>query len=182
MGIRLHKAVEQIAEAFSRSDVIGMRRLSNKMIEQAAIENSKMLASVAMTGYALHKLSTKTHIVSNDKWLKVRGQVLISLKKAIKALERGDTENFEKTMTGIAKEVNSADAKLGYFTDSIYKKASIKYASTAYSLGLSLSQASSLTGADIKDVLDYIGATRISDREKSPLGINDRLKKMRELL
>ncbi len=178
----LLKAIRELQEAFAKSDVVAMRVLSNKLMDKAALENSKMIAEVALIGYSLHKLSTKAHIVKHDKWLKVRGRVLASLEKAAKALEEKQEKEFEKIVNGIAAEIKGIDAELGNFVQGLYEKARVKYAASAYSIGLSLSQAAELTGAKKEDVLGYVGATRISDREKSALGIGDRLKKLRKMM
>ncbi len=182
MSPKMAKAVQKIKETFSSGDVMRLRALSNKLMETAAIENNKLLAETAMMGYSLHKLSTKSHIISNEKWRRVKKKVVSSLERATEALETNNRIEFERRLEGIVKEINGIDAKLGNFARSIHEKAKVKYASSAYSIGLSLSQATALTGAEKKDVLDYIGATRISDRERSELSIAQRMKKLRELL
>ena len=182
MGGKLLKAVKALQQAFAESNIMGMRTLSNELIEDAAIENDKMLASVALIGYSLHKLSTKEHVVEHGKWAILKRRVLASLEKAANALQRNNLQEFEGTLNGIIRDIRAIDAQTGNFVQGLYEKAMVKYAADAYSLGLSLSQATELTGAEKDRVLEYIGATRISDREVPELGIRERLKKLRKMM
>ncbi len=182
MDKKIVDAVRQLREKFSDSDILGMRKFGTSLIEVASAENNKMLADVALIAYSLHKLSSKGHISGHETWLRVKGRVISSLTRAESALEKGDEKGFDDIINGIEKDINGVDSKLGYFIQGIHEKARVKYASTAYSLGLSLSQASELTGASKKNVLEYIGATKISDKEKSEFGIGERLKRLRKVL
>ena len=58
----------------------------------------------------------------------------------------------------------------------------MKYASDAYFLGASLGQAAALTGADKKTLLEYIGATKLHDKEERGKGIAERLKALKKAL
>lgn len=182
MGKKLLKAVMELEDTFAKSDVMKMRILSNNLMEEAALENSRMMAGVALIGYCLHKLSTKEHIVGHGKWPMVKNRVLSSLRKAAFLLEKNNDEEFEKTLKGIVREITLIDNQIGNFVQGLYEKAMIKYAANAYSMGLSLSQAAELTGAEMEKVLGYVGVTRISDRERAPLGISERLKRLRKLM
>ena len=182
MVMKLGTEVRKLSKDFEKSHLNEMRVLSNEMIEEAALKNSRIRAEIAMIGYTLHKMGTKTHIFQHDRWLRIKKKVVESLNKAAFQVENGKDREFEKTIHGIIRDINSMDSHLGNFVQSSYGKAQVKYASTAYSLGLSVSQASALTGADIKKVLEYIGSTKISDREKPELGIEDRLKKIRNAM
>jgi len=55
-------------------------------------------------------------------------------------------------------------------------------ASSAYAFGLSLGSAADLTGADSKELMQYIGATKIHDEEEIELNISQRIKKFSGLL
>ena len=181
MDKKIFDAVRMLREEFSDSNAMGMRKLGNSLIEDASAENNKMLANVALIAYSLHKLSSKSHISGHETWIRVKSRVISSLRRAESALEKGDEKGFDSIINGIERDINGVDSKLGYFIQGIHEKARVKYASTAYSLGLSLSQASELTGANKKRVLEYIGATKISDTEKSEFGIGERLKRLRKV-
>jgi hypothetical protein len=182
MPEKLLGVVNELRLAFQGADVVKLRVLSNSLIEEAALENDRVAAEVALVGYSLHKLSTKAHIVGHSKWQMVKNRVVASLERAARALEKNREAEFERTVKGIVRDINAIDAELGNFVRSLHEKARVKYAASAYSLGLSLSQAAELTGADKKDVLEYVGETRMSDREEAPPGIRARLKRLREMM
>jgi hypothetical protein len=71
---------------------------------------------------------------------------------------------------------------MGNYVSNLYEKARIKMASSAYGLGLSLSQAAMLTGADKKQLLNYIGITKMHDEIKETKGIASRIKSLKKAL
>ncbi len=80
------------------------------------------------------------------------------------------------------EDISKIDSEMSNYAIAVFDKAKTKLASTAYSFGLSLEQAAALTGAGRKELLNYIGATRMHDEAGVSLGISERLKKLKEVL
>lgn len=170
----LVNSTEKIMKAFEKNDQVKLRQLSNNLIEEAALKSDKVLAQLSLISYSLQKLLSKPHIIEAEKWNKIKVKILSSLKKASIELNRKSFDGFKKELDNISDKVFEVDAVMSHYIANIYEKAKIKQASRAYAFGLSLMQATSLTGADEKDLLLYIGATKIHDREKSIKGIKER--------
>ena len=166
--------------AFEKQDIFALKEAGNKAIEEAALANDRQLAKLALVAYALFKMSGKQHIVRHDKWRDVKHDILFDLRKAAKAVESGNAEEFEYRLQATIDSVKATDKEMGNYVQNVFEKARVKYASTAYSFGLSLGQSAALTGADKKQLLRYIGVTRIADREAVTTGIGERLKKLKE--
>ncbi len=66
--------------------------------------------------------------------------------------------------------------------ESIFDKGTVKMASTAYALGVSIGKSAELTGADAKEVQMYIGTTKIHDEQTVKKSISKRLTELEELL
>ena len=174
--------LSEVRNAFSQHDVFKLRELSNETIRNASLDNDKFMAEISILAYALHKLSSKEHITKSRQWENIRKNILRSMSNTISLMESENLDEFKQSLNDIVQSVSNADTHLGYFSQTLYSKARIKIASTAYSLGMSLSQAVDLTDADKSRLLSYIGGTRISDEEAVNLGISARLKKLKKAL
>lgn len=172
---RLGAFLKRSIEAFSKGDIFGLRGIANQAIEEAALSNDHDLARLALIAYCVHKMNSKEHFARHDRWREIKHDILFDLKKADKSIRAGQEEEFNKNMNAVIDSVNATDKKMGNYVQNLFEKAKVKYASDAYSLGLGLGQAAALTGANKKDLLRYIGVTRIADRETVTLGIGKRL-------
>lgn len=170
----------KLISAFQNNELFALREISNHAIDKAALENDKELARIALIAYSLHKLAGKHHIVSDDRWKDVKHDVLFDLRLALKAIQAGNIEEFDFRLKAAIDSVQQSDKKMGYFVQDVFEKARVKHASVAYGMGLGLGQAAELTGADKKELLRYIGVTRLADRDEEDIGIAGRLRKLKE--
>ena len=128
------------------------------------------------------KLASKEHIADNPDWPKIKAHIVKVLKDSIKKLRTRNVKGFNSDIEELTKSVLAIDETFGNYLLNVYDKAKVKMASSAYGFGLSLSQASELTDADKKDVLEYIGRTKMHDEEGVTLSIQQRLKGIRKVL
>ena len=145
----------ELISNFREDKEIELREISNQAIESAAMNQNRVLVDISIVSYALAKLMTKPHLFHSDNWLKFKEHILRELEK------KGDPDRI---LLAIIEDVSSFDIDLGNYARDIIEKARIKQASRAYALGISLKQASELTGVNLSALLDYIGATKIHDR------------------
>ncbi len=174
--------LKKAISAFQKGEIFALKETANKAIEEAALSNDKRLARIALIAYALNKMSSKQHIVRHGRWPEIKHDILFDLRKAAEAFEKDNEQEFQYRLQAAIDSVKTTDGKIGNYEQNIFEKASVKYASTAYSMGLGLGQSADLTGANKKQLLRYIGATRIADREEVTLGIGERIKKLKEKL
>jgi len=170
----------KVIAAFQNNDLFALREISNNAIDHAALENDRELARIALIAYSLHKLAGKHHIVGDDRWRDVKHDILFDLRLASKAIEKNNFEEFDFRLKAAIDSVQQTDKKMGYYVQDVFEKAKVKHASVAYGMGLGLGQAAELTGADKKELLRYIGATRLADSEAVTVGIRGRLEKLKE--
>ncbi len=182
MDHRLVKRLEALIGAFEARQAQDLKRLGGGIIEQAVLKNDESLAKVSVIAYALYKILSKDHFVQSGQWPKISQSISQSLLKSVQALEKNDNAGFAKSLDSAIERIQFIDSELSNFAKDIYGKAKIKQASTAYAMGLSLSQAGSLTGADRKELQRYIGSTRIHDEQPAGLGIEQRLRNLKEVL
>jgi hypothetical protein len=176
------KNLEKLKNAFEKPDIVELKQLSNFAIREAGFENNKAAAKIAIIAYCLYKLLTKEHIIKNKNWQSVKKNISKNLDFALRAARQKNFEELEKQLDFAIKGVDEIDKDLGFFLTSLFDKAKIKLASTAYATGLSLGQAAELTGADKKQLLQYLGNTTISEEKIPEIGIAQRIEKIKKLV
>ncbi len=176
----LVKKMETMGRLFEREQQVELRKFSNEMIEQAAVENDRVLAEISVIAYSLLKIESKEHIVKSPKWPKVKKAISDAIAKGIASLEKSKFWIFKVDLERIAKNVASVDDYLGRYVQKTSDKARIKQASRAYASGMSMRQAAALTDANPAQVMEYIGRTKIHEEARSDLGIMDRIRKFRQ--
>ncbi len=159
-----------------------LRKHANDLIRIAAMENNKELAQVSVVSYALHKLLTKEHIVKHEKWKGNRQSLINAITAALRALEANDVKKFDSSIESFSKHLKRIDSFFSRFVQGLMEKARVKYASDAYFYGLSLSSAAALTNADKKRLQEFIGATKLHEKEKPTKGIAERLAEFKAVL
>jgi len=178
----LHSFLGKVIGAFRKGDAFGLREIANHAIEEAAFGNDSQLAELSMISYCLHKMHSKQHVLRDKNWPKIKKGILAGLEKAEKSIVAGNMGRFDKDIASVINSVKATDEMLGNYAQNLFEKARVKYASSAYSLGLGLGQAADLTGTQKKELLRYIGVTKIADRDVSKIGIAKRLRKLKRAL
>lgn len=174
--------MKAIRSAFESSAALDLRQISNDSLTEAAMRNDEVVCRISVIAYCLHKFLSKEHVQDSKRWPKIRGTILSQLDSSIRFLEKAKMKEFEGQLDRIGAAVRKADAEMGYFVQNLYDKAKVKQASAAYGLGMSLNQAAALAGANKKDLLNYIGITKMHDEMPSEIGIRERLKTLSKAL
>jgi hypothetical protein len=146
---------DDLTKYFKAGDANAMRELSNETMDRAAFAEDRTLVSISLVSYALGKLLSKPHLLKIEQWADFKAHILADFEKK---------EPLDKVLDHIKQEITAFDADVGNYLVDVIQKARIKQASRAYAMGLSLSKAAELTGADTTELLSYVGATKIHDR------------------
>jgi hypothetical protein len=174
--------LKEVSKLFVQKRLIELRGLSNRLVKEASIENNYAKAELGVIAYALHKIETKEHFTKSPKWNSLKKTIVSNLDSAVFVTDKGQEKQFLLKIKNIILKINVIDSQLGNYAQSIYEKAKVKQASLAYSYGLSISQSASLTGADKKELQNYIGFTKMIDEEEEPKNIYERTSELGKLL
>jgi hypothetical protein len=159
---RVDKWLKELSDYLEKDNVVGLKDLSNHLIEQAVTTKDKRVASLSLIAYGLSKLASKPHLVETKRWSQFKTHMLGHLEQEIKKPET--KEHVEEILEDLIKEVTDFDKEAGNYIFDIIQKARIKQASRVYAMGASLSRAAEVTGASERDLLRYIGTTKIHDQ------------------
>lgn len=179
---KLHVQLQKSLQFFMKGNEMRLRKHANDLIRIAAMENNKGLAQISVVSYTLHKLLTKEHIVRHEKWRGNRQSLINAISAALKALEADDLKKFDSSLSAFSRHLKRIDSFFSRFVQGLMEKARVKYASDAYFYGLSMSSAAALTGADKKKLQQFIGATKLHEKEKPTKGITERLAELKAVL
>jgi len=174
--------IKEIIKLFEKGRTLELRGLSNRLIRESSMENNLTKAELGVIAYSLHKMQSKNHFVANKNWPKLMSSIISILQEALFACEQNSEKNLFLKTNKVIKKIEQIDSNLGNYAQNIYDKARVKQASLAYSYGLSISQAAELTGADKKELQDYIGVTTMHDEEKEVKSISERVKELRNFV
>lgn len=167
--------LSDIRRAFEEGDALWLRRIGNKLAEQAALEQDVRKAQLSVIAYALSKILSKPHFFQSPRWHVYKRRISALLRSAA---EKGDEHMLEH----IEQVIAELDRQDGIFVKNIIEKARAKMAMRAYALGISLSLATELFGTTKEELASYIGQTKIHDEYIPRIGIKERLDALRRVL
>ena len=171
--------IERLRNAFKSRKASDLKKISNAAIEQAAMSEDRDMVSIPLISYCLYKLLSKEHMEKQESWNRFLENVDKDLDEAVEIAKRGEplVGILEKE---IIHDIAQIDDSYGNYAKDIVYKARIKQASRIYAMGISLSTAIALTGADKMESYGYVGTTKIHDRPfTSNKTVVDRLKHVR---
>ncbi len=178
----MHSSAKQMLSALRRQRMFELKKTANRLIKEACVASDRPKAKLSVTAYALYKLLSKHHIVSKQGWRKAKEEIEAGLQRACSFFAQNRMEEGEKEIEGALMHIDSIDRQMGHYAQAMLEKAKTKMASSAYSFGISLSQSASLTGCRKKDLLSYIGSTRMNDDLPETKPIGKRVREMRGFL
>ncbi|MGI6589848.1 MAG: hypothetical protein ACOX1V_04275 [Candidatus Iainarchaeum sp.] len=174
--------IGEVIKLFEANKVFDLRGLSSRVIREAALNNDYAKAELGVIAYALHKIESKQHFVNSPQWGRLKQSVLTDLKNAQIAIKQNNTKAFLESLKKVIQHITKIDSQLGNYAIGIYEKGKVKQASLAYSYGLSIAQAAQLTGANKKELQEYIGATTMHDEELEIKNMGQRVNELKKIL
>lgn len=161
-------------KALDAKDPMQFRKISADALTEAAVEGHREVILVALVDYALSK------ILSKIRYQELGDKFFNDIRSNFESAKGAKKEEIIAHLEEIENLVVKMDSEQGNYSDNVIEKAKIKKASALYEKGMSLRQASQMTGADPVRVLDYIGGSKIHELEG--FGTNaERLRLAREV-
>lgn len=155
-------------------DVIELKGLSNHTIHNASIFQDADSASIAILIYSLSKIIEREFGKFDYK------PVLNILNSSYSYLKKDNFAEYRKTIKRLFNLISSIDSRLKLYIEEVIRQAQIKKGSQLYRHGISLARAAEILGISQWELMDYIGHTKIIDKEEK-LDIRSRLEFTRRL-
>jgi len=181
MALSLAETAVLIGSALRNHDVRAMRKINGRCIDETALKFQQPTYNYALITYVLAKMLSKPRYFAHGK----AKEKLSGIDKLLRACEsfakEADYASLLSTQGKILSSMEKMDEEDRRFVKGIMQKARLKIASTLYAQGISLGNASDITGADKREVLLYAGQTMMFDRLRERKGIEERMKELREI-
>ena len=158
-----------------------MRKTNDELLSITAINPNPIFYRITILSYVFSKILSKPRFLTNEF-----GPILSQIEKDLSLLvESISTPNEEKTLYLISKvedSISKLDSKDPRFVIDLLTKGKLKIAATLYAQGMSLGVASTITGLEKQEILDYSGQTMMFDRLKEEKDILSRMKVARRMI
>lgn len=155
----INSLINDSIKALDAKDPMQFRNISADALTEAAVEGHREVILIALVDYALSK------ILSKIRYRELGDKFFSDIKEKFESAKGASKEDIIRYLEEVENLVVKMDSVEGNYSDNVMEKAKIKKASALYEKGMSLRQASQMTGADPVRVLDYIGGSKIHELE-----------------
>lgn len=166
--------VQSVKDAFEKHETSYLKKLSDHILADGAIENNKFLIRFAVITHALSSILEKSYYTRKknewERFLKKVGEELKDVSEENKAVERLEAAIVE------------LDESFGRYSDNVLRRSKIRKGSNLYAWGLTLSYAASLVGVEENELLTQSGQTKMVDEEGTTINAEERLKHVEGLM
>ena len=181
MALSLAETSVLIGSALRNHDVRAMRKINSRCIGETALRFQQPTYNYALVTYVLAKILSKPRYLKHEKArssLVAVNNLLRSCEAQAKAAEYDTLVLTQGRILSAMERVDDQDRR---FVKGILQKARLKIASTLYAQGISLGNASEITGSDKRELMLYAGQTMMFDRLHEKKSIEGRMKELREI-
>lgn len=166
--------VQLIKQAFEKHETIYLKKLSDHILADGALENKKYLIRLAVITHALSNILEKSY------YTKKKGEWGRFVKKIQDNL--GEVREESNAVEKLEAAIIELDESFGRYSDNVLYRSKIRKGSSLYAWGLALSYAASLVGVDENEILTQSGQTKMVDEEGATTGAEKRLKHLEGLM
>ncbi|MGV8085780.1 MAG: hypothetical protein ACP5N9_06030 [Candidatus Bilamarchaeum sp.] len=167
--------------AFKKREQRQLRKVNDELLSLTAINPNQIFYRITILSYVLSKIISKPRFLTTEF-----ATSLSEIDKSLVLLSQSiTTPNDEKTIHVISKveeAISKLDNRDPRFVIDLLTKGKLKIAATLYAQGMSLGVASSITGLEKQEILDYSGQTMMFDRLKEEKSVHERMKTARKMI
>lgn len=183
-GVHLRNLVEitvNMLNAFKKREQRQLRKINDELLCMTSVNPSPIFYRITILSYILSK------ILSKPRYLRAEYEKsLLDIENSLSLLVQSiSVPNQERQLVLISKvedAVSKIESKDARFVTDLMTKGKLKIAATLYAQGMSLGVASSVTGLEKQEILDYSGQTMMFDRLKEEKSVLDRMKIARKMI
>ncbi|MCX6777744.1 MAG: hypothetical protein NT157_02560 [Candidatus Micrarchaeota archaeon] len=174
-------AVEELRSAFRKESVGRLRDVSRRCADELGVGEEVDMLPLSITAYVLSKIIQKSRYWDKGTRTRLAKSVGGGLDRCAELLHGGKHEEFRMEIGRVMRDTIEVDDRKNRYVTGLLAKAKLKIAGRLYAQGFSLSRVSELTGADKREVMEYVGKTLMSDLVGKTKTVNERLEHVRRL-
>ncbi len=175
------KAAQEVYDAFRNGDIKVLRKTSTRCAESMATESVEGMFPLSVISYVLGKMLEKPRFFHDHRTEELGLFIENKLLECSKCAKEGRKEDFSRATTELIEHLVEFESRDRRYVRGLIDKAKLKIAARLYAQGFSLSYVVSITGADMREVLKYIGQTLMFDRVGKTKNVEERLANARRI-
>ncbi|MDD5417285.1 MAG: hypothetical protein PHW96_00160 [Candidatus Nanoarchaeia archaeon] len=168
--------LKQAVVLVKKGDSESVKSLSNRTIHNASTFQDSHSITWAVLIYSLAKIMESNIGNKTAKWIKFRDKIISLLEKMTSSLKHKDYTSYEYAQKTALDVISKYDKKYSLYVRWILEKAKIKKATRIYEHGISLGRVAELLGVSKYEIMDYLGATKIHEKQSGVKEPSSRLK------
>ncbi len=168
-----------VLNAFLNKNQKKMRKVNDIVLDEATIEFSPELYSLAVVSYALSKILSKPRYYQSQyrEGFKRIEQVLRHMLRVSR-----DRKKYRNALDNLEESILNLESADRRYVKSLMDKGKLKMAAILYAQGVSLGLASEVTNIPQQEIMDYAGKTMMFDRMKEAVPLYMRKKMAKRML
>ena len=174
-------AIRQVVPALKKGNSYELNKLSNVTLHNAGVFQDQDSIAVGVLVYSLSKIYDRPRLRDKPALEKLRIKVVNHLKEAQRELQQNQLKGYNRWIKKIFQDIGSFEKKFGMYITEALKQAKIKKGGRVYEHGISAGKAASLMGVSKWDLMSYLGATKLHEKVKNVVSIDERVSLARRL-
>lgn len=159
-------ALKDTCNALSQPDQqIQLKELSDHTIHNASIFQDTDSVKTSVIIYASYKILSRSQSGNYDgnKSSSFAKKLIALLSEAANHLGKKNISGFRNASNRAMNLISQQDSRLKLFIEEVIEQAGIRKSSNIYRHGISMGRAAELLGLSLYDVMQYVGATNITE-------------------
>ena len=165
---------DSIIRAFNKSETMSLRKLSDHIMAEGAMQNNRNLIRLAVATHALSSILEKNYYRSKkSEWERF-------VKTVVSGLH--EYKKNEGAISKVEAAIIKLDEVFGRYTDNVLHRSRVRKGSTLYAWGMTLTLAAEMVGVEESEILSQSGQTKMVDEEGSTIHASKRLEHLEGIL
>jgi hypothetical protein len=152
-----------------------LNKLSNITLHNAGVFQDQDSIAIGVLVYSLSKIFDRPKLRDKPVLEKFRDKTLLNLQEAQKELQKNNFKGYNRLIKKVFQDVGSFEKKFGMYITQALKQAKIKKGGRVYEHGISAGKAAALLGVSKWELMSYIGATKLNEKVKNIVSIDERV-------
>lgn len=156
------KAIENIQQDFQRQNAVALKRISNEITENSAMQNDFFNLYLGVMAYCLYKILNQTHLIEAKTWKGDKEQLLYFF-DALKTIPK---VQLKSQLTKFIDLFKGKNGELYNYIKNIEKKGRIKVGARLYSMGFSINKIQEQLQVNIFELQGYLADSQTHNQKK----------------
>lgn len=158
-----------------------IKSISNETLHNAGIYQDPDSTSISVIIFSLSKICNRPRLCDKPEFIKFKEDISLDLQNAKDSLQASDINNYRKIIKKVFDKISKFETKFGMYISEVLEHAKIKRGGRIYEHGFSIGSTAELLGISTWDMMNYLGETKLGNKEKINITTKERLSNARRM-